>query len=76
MQAGNGARTLLHQLMQAIQTILQMIAAAGDEIILPTPAWPNYAGPMLTKGSTAIEGFSGEGACCVAGARPRSPPLR
>jgi aspartate/methionine/tyrosine aminotransferase len=32
--------------MQAIQIGLQMIAGAGDEIIIPTPAWPNYAGPM------------------------------
>ena len=41
--------------MQAIQTIIQMIAGAGDEIILPTPAWPNYAGPMRLSGAKPVE---------------------
>ncbi len=42
-------------LLSAIQTILQMIAAQGDEIILPTPAWPNYAGPMRLAGARPVE---------------------
>jgi aspartate aminotransferase len=41
--------------MQAIQTIIQMIAADGDEIVLPTPAWPNYAGPLRIQGSMPRE---------------------
>lgn len=41
--------------MQAIQTIIQMIAGEGDEIILPTPAWPNYAGPLRIQGSRPVE---------------------
>jgi aspartate aminotransferase len=41
--------------MQAIQTIIQMIADAGDEIVLPTPAWPNYAGPMRLLGARPVE---------------------
>jgi aspartate/methionine/tyrosine aminotransferase len=41
--------------MQAIQTILQMIAGEGDEIVIPTPAWPNYAGPIRVQGSVPIE---------------------
>jgi len=41
--------------MQAIQTIIQMIAGDGDEIILPTPAWPNYAGPLRLQGSRPHE---------------------
>jgi aspartate/methionine/tyrosine aminotransferase len=41
--------------MQAIQTIIQMIAGAGDEIVLPTPAWPNYAGPMRLLGMRPVE---------------------
>ena len=41
--------------MQAIQTIIQMIAGEGDEIILPTPAWPNYAGPLRLQGSAPRE---------------------
>ncbi|MGE0008693.1 MAG: pyridoxal phosphate-dependent aminotransferase [Parvibaculaceae bacterium] len=41
--------------MQAIQTIIQMIAGEGDEIVLPTPAWPNYAGPMRLMGARPVE---------------------
>src|SRR4029079_15851865 len=41
--------------MQALQTIIQMIAGEGDEIVLPTPAWPNYAGPMLLLGARPVE---------------------
>jgi aspartate/methionine/tyrosine aminotransferase len=41
--------------MQAIQTIIQMIAGEGDEIVLPTPAWPNYAGPLRIQGSRPVE---------------------
>ena len=41
--------------MQAIQTAIQIIAADGDEIIIPTPAWPNYAGPLRLQGSKPVE---------------------
>jgi aspartate/methionine/tyrosine aminotransferase len=41
--------------MAAIQTVIQMIAGEGDEIILPTPAWPNYAGPLRIQGSRPVE---------------------
>jgi aspartate/methionine/tyrosine aminotransferase len=41
--------------MQAIQTVIQMIAGEGDEIVLPTPAWPNYAGPLRIQGSQPVE---------------------
>jgi aspartate/methionine/tyrosine aminotransferase len=41
--------------MQAIQVAIQMIAADGDEIIIPTPAWPNYAGPLRFQGSRPVE---------------------
>jgi aspartate/methionine/tyrosine aminotransferase len=41
--------------MQALQTIIQMIAGEGDEIVLPTPAWPNYAGPMRLLGARPVE---------------------
>jgi aspartate/methionine/tyrosine aminotransferase len=41
--------------MQAIQTAIQMIAGEGDEIIIPTPAWPNYAGPLRIQGSRPVE---------------------
>jgi aspartate/methionine/tyrosine aminotransferase len=41
--------------MQAIQTAIQMIAGEDDEIIIPTPAWPNYAGPLRIQGSKPVE---------------------
>ena len=41
--------------MQAIQNAIQMIAGAGDEIIIPTPAWPNYAGPLRLMGARPVE---------------------
>jgi aspartate/methionine/tyrosine aminotransferase len=41
--------------MPAIQTAIQMIAGEGDEIIIPTPAWPNYAGPLRIQGSKPVE---------------------
>ncbi len=41
--------------MQAIQNAIQMIAGAGDEIIIPTPAWPNYAGPLRLMGTKPVE---------------------
>ena len=41
--------------MQAIQTAIQMIAGENDEVIIPTPAWPNYAGPLRLQGSQPVE---------------------
>jgi aspartate/methionine/tyrosine aminotransferase len=41
--------------MQAIQTIIQMIAGEGDEIVIPTPAWPNYAGSLRLSGARPVE---------------------
>lgn len=41
--------------MQAIQNAIQMIAGDGDEVIIPTPAWPNYAGPLRLQGTKPAE---------------------
>jgi aspartate/methionine/tyrosine aminotransferase len=41
--------------MQAIQNAIQMIAGDGDEVIIPTPAWPNYAGPLRIQGTVPVE---------------------
>jgi aspartate/methionine/tyrosine aminotransferase len=41
--------------MQAIQNAIQMVAADGDEVIVPTPAWPNYAGPLRLQGTRPVE---------------------
>ncbi len=32
--------------MQAIHLALQAIGGAGDQLVIPSPAWPNYAAPM------------------------------
>ena len=29
--------------------------AKGEEVIIPTPAWPNYAGPLRLQGSRPVE---------------------
>jgi aspartate/methionine/tyrosine aminotransferase len=41
--------------MQAIQTAVQMIAGDDDEIVIPTPAWPNYGGALRILGSRPVE---------------------
>jgi aspartate/methionine/tyrosine aminotransferase len=41
--------------MQAIQIAIQMLAGDGDEVIIPTPAWPNYAGPLRIQGTMPVE---------------------
>ncbi|WP_373502371.1 pyridoxal phosphate-dependent aminotransferase [Aestuariivirga sp.] len=41
--------------MQSIQTIVQMVAGEGDEILIPTPAWPNYGGALRILGSRPVE---------------------
>jgi aspartate/methionine/tyrosine aminotransferase len=41
--------------MQAIQIVLAMIAGAGDEVIIPTPTWPNAAAATGIIGARAIE---------------------
>src|SRR5262249_9218276 len=41
--------------MQSVQTIIQMISGEDDEIIVPTPAWPNYAGPLRLQGSRPVQ---------------------
>ena len=41
--------------MQAIQIALAMIAGAGDEIIIPTPTWPNAAAATGILGARAVE---------------------
>src|SRR6187397_277754 len=37
--------------MHALQTAVRMIAGAGDEVVIPTPAWPNFAGALSVVGA-------------------------
>ncbi len=41
--------------MQAIQIVLGMVAGAGDEVVIPTPAWPNAAAAAGIVGARSVE---------------------
>jgi aspartate/methionine/tyrosine aminotransferase len=36
--------------MQAIQIAIACVAGAGDDVIIPSPAWPNFAGAVSVAG--------------------------
>lgn len=40
--------------MQAIQMSMQMIAGDGGEVVVPTPAWPNFRGAIETTGARCV----------------------
>ena len=37
--------------MHALQVAMRLIAGAGDEVIVPTPAWPNFEGAIGVSGA-------------------------
>lgn len=37
--------------MQAIQLAMQLTVGAGDEVVLLSPAWPNFAGAAIIQGA-------------------------
>jgi aspartate/methionine/tyrosine aminotransferase len=41
--------------MQAIQIVIAMLAGAGDEIVIPTPTWPNAAAATGIIGARPVE---------------------
>ncbi len=41
--------------MQAIQIVLAMAAGAGDEVVIPTPTWPNAAAAAGILGARPVE---------------------
>ena len=41
--------------MQAIQIAIQAVAGAGDEVVLPSPAWPNYPAALRINGARPVE---------------------
>ncbi len=41
--------------MPAIQIALRMVAGHGDEVVIPTPAWPNFAAATSIGGARAVE---------------------
>ncbi|MEM9222637.1 MAG: pyridoxal phosphate-dependent aminotransferase [Pseudomonadota bacterium] len=40
--------------MQAIQLSLQLVAGAGNEVLVPTPTWPNVTGAALALGARPV----------------------
>lgn len=40
--------------MQAIQLAIQAISGAGDEVIVPIPAWPNFAAALGIMGTKPV----------------------
>lgn len=38
--------------MHALQIAVRLIAGAGDEVLVPTPAWPNFRGALSVAGAT------------------------
>lgn len=41
--------------MHAIQLAMRLACGAGDEAIVPTPAWPNFPGALLASGARPVE---------------------
>src|SRR5436309_1145180 len=49
--------------MHAVQIALRLVAGAGDEAIVITPAWPNFRGALTVTGAGVVElplRFTGE----------------
>ncbi len=40
--------------MQAVQIAIRLIAGPGDELVIPTPAWPNFAAAVGIAGAKAV----------------------
>ncbi len=38
--------------MQAIQIAIAAVAGSGDQVVVPTPAWPNFAAALCLAGAT------------------------
>lgn len=38
--------------MHALQVAVRLVAGSGDEVIVPTPAWPNFLGAFTVSGAT------------------------
>jgi aspartate/methionine/tyrosine aminotransferase len=40
--------------MQSVQITMRMVAGLGDEVIIPTPAWPNFAASIGIAGAKPV----------------------
>lgn len=41
--------------MHAVQIAVRLVAGSGDEVIVPTPAWPNFRGALTVAGAAVVE---------------------
>ena len=41
--------------MQALQFAVRMVAGHGDDVLIPTPAWPNFGGALMATGARPVE---------------------
>lgn len=41
--------------MHALQMAIRIAAGTGDEVIVPSPAWPNFIGATVVQGATPVE---------------------
>ena len=41
--------------MHALQVAVRLVAGAGDEVLVPTPAWPNFAAALSVSGAATVE---------------------
>ncbi|MGJ3264841.1 MAG: pyridoxal phosphate-dependent aminotransferase [Salinarimonas sp.] len=41
--------------MHAVQIAMRLVAGAGDEVIVLTPAWPNFRGALVASGAGVAE---------------------
>lgn len=41
--------------MHALQIAIRMVAGPGDEVIVPSPAWPNFTGALAVSGAGVVE---------------------
>ena len=40
--------------MQALMIATRIVSGPGDEVLVPSPAWPNFAGALAVSGATAV----------------------
>jgi len=40
--------------MHALQIAIRMVAGTGDEVLIPTPSWPNFAGGSVIAGAHPV----------------------
>lgn len=41
--------------MHALQIAIRLVAGIGDEVVVLTPAWPNFIGALIVSGATPVE---------------------